>query len=68
MDKQGPKNKEGRIAAAFREMLYLKRRVSVTRIGAPSFASDSSVFQIPLLSHETWITSFHLFAQRQYVA
>jgi len=35
--------------------------------GAPSFASDPQVFQIPLLSHETWITSFCLFAQGQYV-
>ena len=50
-------NKEGRIAAAFREILYLKG-VLAKVVGAPSFASDPSVFQIPLLSHETWITSF----------
>jgi len=35
--------------------------------GAPSFASDPQVLRIPLLSHETWITSFYLFAQSQYL-
>ena len=46
---------------------YLKRRTSVKSRGAPSIASDPQVFQIPLLSHETWITSFYLFARSQYV-
>jgi hypothetical protein len=45
----------------------MKRRTSVKSRGAPSIASDPQVFQIPLLSHETWITSFYLFAQSQYV-
>ena len=35
--------------------------------GAPSFASDPQVFRIPLLSHETWITSFYLFARGEYL-
>ncbi len=59
--------KESRIAAAFRETLYLKKRVSDVKGGAPSFESDSSVFWIPLLSHETWITSFKLFAHAKYL-
>ena len=37
------------------------------RSGAPSFASDSQAFRIPLLSHETWITSFYLFARGEYL-
>jgi hypothetical protein len=36
-------------------------------VGAPSFATDLQVFRIPSLSHETWITSFKLFARAQYV-
>jgi len=60
-------NKEGRLPAAFRGIKYLKRRTSEASNGAPSFASDPQVFQIPLLSHETWITSFYLFARSQYV-
>ncbi|MDH5619319.1 MAG: hypothetical protein OEZ11_11840, partial [Gammaproteobacteria bacterium] len=59
--------KESRLAAAFRGIKYLKRRTSEVSSGAPSIASDPQVFQIPLLSHETWITSFELFAQSQYV-
>jgi len=39
-----PAQKESRIAAAFRETLYLKKWVSDVKSGAPSFASDSSVF------------------------
>ena len=44
-------SKESRIAAAFREMLYLKRRVSNVCGGAPLSASYLTVSQIPLLSH-----------------
>jgi hypothetical protein len=60
--------KESRIAAAFRETLYPKRRLSDAWLGAPFVASDPSIFRIPLLSHETWITSFYLFARSQYVS
>jgi hypothetical protein len=60
-------NRESRIAAAFRGIKYLKRRTSEVSSGAPFFAPGSQVLQIPLLSHETWITSFYLFARNKYV-
>ncbi len=40
-------NKEGRIAATFREILYLKREAIDVGSGAPFVASDPGVYQIP---------------------
>ena len=65
--RETPAKKESRPKAAFRGMVQYRKRVSDVSLGAPSFASYSQVFQIPQLSHETWITSFRLFARLEYV-
>ena len=64
---QWPKTKKAAAsAAALREMWIGKEALNL-RNGAPLSAQEPSDSLTPCLSHETWITSFYLFARNKYV-